>query len=66
MEAGDDYDMDDFEEESSEEEEEEEVTIVMKLFAFLRHWRIRHICRKTTVLSCHRCLINTGIEKTNQ
>ncbi len=24
---------------------------------------IRHQCRKTTVLSCHRCLINTGIEK---
>jgi hypothetical protein len=25
--------------------------------------RIRHQCRKTIVLSCHRCLINTGIEK---
>jgi len=24
---------------------------------------IRHQCRKTTVLSCHRCLINTGVEK---
>jgi hypothetical protein len=24
---------------------------------------IRHLCRKTTVLSCHRCLFNTGIEK---
>jgi hypothetical protein len=23
---------------------------------------IRHQCRKTTVLSCHRCLINTGVE----
>ncbi len=26
---------------------------------------IRHQCRKTTVLSCHRCLINTGVEKMN-
>jgi len=24
---------------------------------------IRHHCRKTNVLSCHRCLINTGVEK---
>jgi hypothetical protein len=24
---------------------------------------IRHQCRKTTVLSCHRGLINTGVEK---
>jgi hypothetical protein len=24
---------------------------------------IRNQCRKTTVLSSHRCLINTGIEK---
>ncbi len=24
---------------------------------------IRHQCRKTTVLSCHRCQINTGVEK---
>jgi hypothetical protein len=24
---------------------------------------IRHQCRKTAVLSCHRCLINTGVEK---
>jgi len=24
---------------------------------------IKHQCRKTTVLSCHRCLINTGVEK---
>jgi len=23
----------------------------------------RHQCRKTTVLGCHRCLINTGVEK---
>jgi hypothetical protein len=26
---------------------------------------IRHQCRKTAVLSCHRCLINTGVEKVN-
>jgi hypothetical protein len=24
---------------------------------------IRHLCRIKTVLSCHRCLINTGVEK---
>jgi len=24
---------------------------------------IRHQCMKTTVFSCHRCLINTGVEK---
>ncbi len=28
-----------------------------------RTWHIRHQWRKTTVLSCHRCLINTGVEK---
>ena len=26
---------------------------------------IRHLCRKTADLNCHRCLINTGIEKMN-
>jgi hypothetical protein len=26
---------------------------------------IRHKCRKTTVSSCHRCLIKTGVEKMN-
>jgi hypothetical protein len=26
----------------------------------------RHLCRKTIVYSCHRCLINTGIEKIEQ
>ncbi len=26
---------------------------------------IRHQCRKTTVLSFHRCLIQTGVEKMN-
>jgi len=27
---------------------------------------IRHQCRKTIVLSCHRCLNDTGIEKNEQ
>jgi hypothetical protein len=27
--------------------------------------RIIYQCRKTTVLSCHRLLINTGVEKMN-
>jgi hypothetical protein len=26
---------------------------------------IRHQCRKIAVLSCHRCLINSGVEKMN-
>ena len=26
----------------------------------------RHRCRKTTVLSCHRCLIKTGVKKNEQ
>jgi hypothetical protein len=30
-----------------------------------RTGHIRHKCRKTTVLSCHRCLINTCFEKMN-
>ncbi len=34
-------------------------------FEHNRTARIRHKCRKTTVLSCHRCLINTGVEKMN-
>jgi hypothetical protein len=25
--------------------------------------RIRHQCRKTFISSCHRCLVNTGVEK---
>jgi hypothetical protein len=25
----------------------------------------RHQCRETTVLGCHRCLINTGVENIN-
>jgi hypothetical protein len=27
---------------------------------------IRHQCRKTAVLSCHRFLINSGVEKMNK
>jgi len=30
-----------------------------------RTTHMRHQCRKTTALSCHRCLINTGVEKMN-
>ncbi len=26
---------------------------------------IRHQCRKTTVLRCRRCVINTGVKKTH-
>ncbi len=28
--------------------------------------QIRHQCRKTAVLSCHRFQINSGVEKTNK
>ncbi len=37
----------------------------IKLFTDLTNRRacIRHQCRKTAVLSCHRCLINTGVQK---
>jgi len=31
--------------------------------SYNRTTRIRHQCRKTTVLSCPRCLINTGVER---
>ncbi len=27
------------------------------------HAHIRHQCRKTIVLGCHRCLINTGFKQ---
>jgi len=36
----------------------------LKLFAIEKHC-IRHQCKKITVLSCHRYLISTGIEKMN-
>ncbi len=29
----------------------------------MEQYIIRHQCRKTTVLSCYRCLVNTGVEK---
>ncbi len=32
---------------------------------FNRRAHIRHQCRKIFVLSCHRCLIDTGVEKMN-
>jgi len=34
--------------------------------AISRTTRIRHLCRKPNVLSCHRCLIKTGVEKNEQ
>ncbi len=41
-------------------------TIFRKLDHFINATvRIRHQCRKNTVLSCHRCLINSGVEKMN-
>jgi len=30
---------------------------------FYRTVHIRHQRRKTTILSCHRCLMNTGVKK---
>ncbi len=41
---------------------------LLKMSCSLKLWFnrtacIRHQCSKTTVLSCHRCLTNTGIEK---
>jgi hypothetical protein len=38
-------------------------TSIRPPFLSNRTERIRHQCRKTNVLSCHRCLINTGVEK---
>jgi hypothetical protein len=35
------------------------------LIASNRKASIRHQCRNTAVLSCHRCLINIGAEKMN-
>ncbi len=32
-------------------------------FNYNRTVHFRHQCKKTTVLSCHICLINTGVEK---
>ncbi len=36
----------------------------ISLFANRRAY-IRHLCIKTSVLSCHRCLNDTGVEKMN-
>ncbi len=36
-----------------------------RAFLLNRTAHIRHQCRKATVLSCHRCLINSGDEKMN-
>jgi hypothetical protein len=47
------------------------VTVIKKKFPSSLMMRpnrtacITHQCRKMTVLSCHRCLINTGVEKMN-
>jgi hypothetical protein len=45
-----------------EEKEKKFGTVVVSL-ATNRKARIRDHCRKTSVSICHRCLINTGIEK---
>ena len=39
--------------------------VIIKLLSPNRLVHIRHQCRKTTVLSGHSCLINTGVEKMN-
>ncbi len=41
------------------------VTLVLAQFSQNRTEHIRQLCRQTIVLSCHRCLINTGVEKIN-
>ncbi len=43
------------------------IRLFQMCFEKVHNWRahIRHQCRKTTVLCCHRCLINTGVEKLN-
>ncbi len=46
--------------------EQNGVELNFKVFLCLRlnrAARIRHQCRKTTVLTCHRCLINAGVKK---
>ncbi len=45
---------------------DEKVSNISSYLIFNRRAHIRHQCRKTTVFSFHRCLINTGIEKTEQ
>jgi hypothetical protein len=41
------------------------VAILLYINFSNRTARIRQECRRATVLSCHRCIINTGIEKMN-
>jgi len=41
-------------------------SLFLLIFTFNRTTHIRHQWRITTVLSCHRCLINTGMEKNEQ
>jgi hypothetical protein len=38
---------------------------ICTVFALYGRARIRHQCRKIAVLSCHRFLINSGVEKMN-
>ncbi len=42
------------------------LVICLQLIASHRTAHVRHQCRKTTVISCHICLINTGVEKNEQ
>ncbi len=39
------------------------IKLLCEKFCANRRAHIRHLCRKTTVFNCHRCLINTGVEK---
>ncbi len=41
------------------------VMLFQSVMLFNRTAHIRHQCRKTSVLNCHRCLINTEVEKMN-
>ncbi len=42
------------------------IFVLHKDVVFNRRAHIRHQHRKTTGFSCHRCLINTGVEKMNK
>jgi hypothetical protein len=47
--------------------------LVNMLIVLMNHFKrylngaacIKHQCKKTTMLSCHRCNVNTGVEKMN-
>jgi hypothetical protein len=45
---------------------DEKLSKISSYLIINRRAHIRNQCRKATVLSFHRCLINTGIEKTEQ